>query len=126
MDLVDFCSHQDCEFSKFGNSKRMPLTNIKCFGCNKWIYHSEIFMFNDHKHFSICAPANQSKNVYALSPSRSIIKYSYYFPNSLFISSEDIRIDYDRPLGSGGFGSVKIVFSFFRCLKVLSWAQGWL
>lgn len=93
-----YCSHEKCFYNK---NLAKNIQFLTCPNCKKKTYHSEICFFNDSKHFSLCAIEKFEKL------KKSIIIRFKEIPSNLFINSKEIEIDYNKGLGSGGFGDVK-------------------
>lgn len=73
----------------------------ECPGCKKKLYHSEICLYNDLKHFSICT-VSVLKNKF-----NRVVSSGSGLDPKIFLFSKAMEIDYGSPLGSGGFATVR-------------------
>lgn len=99
------CSNENCKYSSF---EQMPLNNkppplpIYCPVCEKRKYHSEICLYNDSKHFSICTKSKlKNRNT-------QIVKYTFGITTDIFINSKEIDLENSKIIGSGSYANVKI------------------
>lgn len=104
-----YCDNGDCHYSKH-LSKEIKF--LKCPNCNRRNYHSEICLYNDSKHFSLCAVQKLKK----IKKSRVIRMTT--LSTKLLINSLEVDINYKKSLGSGGFGDVNLIV-YLRFMNVI-------
>ena len=97
----EVCSNKLCPYNKPENldKSKHEIKMLKCPVCKRKTYHSEICLYNDFKHFSICTCSKWKKK-------NQVIKFSAGFDPKIFINSDEVKINFDNPLGTGGFATV--------------------
>jgi hypothetical protein len=95
------CDYENCHFhsSEALQKSGARMKWVICPGCMRRSYHSEICQMNDYKHRSICKPRKKE-------PSIPVIKNPPKSLSKIFRSIKEFKIEMNKNLGIGGFGTV--------------------